>query len=72
MDSRSSAGEKSARLFGAKLRGAKEEADPPRVIDNLGIVRVPLGPQGAHGPDAGSGLVSLADVVEDARGHSGL
>ena len=45
---------------------AGEEADLPRVIDNLRIVRVPLGPKGIHGPDAG--LVFLAHMVEDARG----
>ena len=66
MDSRSSAGEESARLVGAELRGAEEEADLPRVIDNLRIVRVPLGPKGVHGPDAG--LIFRVHMVEDARG----
>ena len=59
-------GEESARLVRAEPRAAKEEADLPRVIDNLRIVRVPLGPEGVHGPDAG--LVLRVHMVEDARG----
>ena len=66
MDSRGSTREESARLVGAELRGAKEEADLPRVIDNLRIVRVPLGSKGVHGPDAG--LILRVHAVENARG----
>ena len=66
MDSRSNTGEESARLVRAELRGAKEEADLPRVIDNLRIVRIPLGPEGVYGPDAG--LILRVHMVENARG----
>ena len=66
MDSRGSTGEEGARLVRAELGAAKEEADPPRVIDNLKIVRVPLGPKGVHGPDAG--LIFRVHMVENARG----
>ena len=66
MDSRGNTGEESARLVRAELGAAKEEADLPRVIDNLRIVRVPLGLKGVHGPDAG--FILRVHMVEDARG----
>ena len=65
MDARSSAKEEGT-LVVAALGGAKGEADLPGVIDNLGILRVPLGPKGIHG--ANTGLVLLSHVVEDTRG----
>ena len=53
-------------MIRAELGGAEEEADLPRIVDNLKVIRVPLGPKGVHGSDAG--LVLRVHVVEDARG----
>ena len=66
MDSRGNTGEESARLVRAELGAAREGTYLPRVIDNLRIIRVPLGPKGVHGPDAG--LIFRVHMVEDVRG----